>query len=93
MQKRLEVDVEFACTVIPACAILHNICEISRERYDDRWNFERADETGVLFHDGNDAKTGKTIRDDIASAFENHMLLNDKQMKLDNKYFVSPMIA
>jgi hypothetical protein len=28
----------------------------------------------VLFHDGNDAKIGKTIRDDIASAFDNHML-------------------
>ena len=90
----MEVDVEFACTVIDACVILHNICEISRETYDDRCNFERADETGiVLFHDGNHAKTDKTIRDDIASAFESHMLLNDKQMKLDNKYYVSPMIA
>jgi hypothetical protein len=54
--------VEFACTVIDACVILHNICEISRETYDDRCNFERDDETGVvLFHDGNDSKTGKTI--------------------------------
>jgi hypothetical protein len=30
LQKRLEVDVEFACIVIAACVILHNICEISR---------------------------------------------------------------
>jgi len=74
LRKRLEVDVEFACTVIASCVILHNICEISRETYNDRWNFERDDETDVLFADGNDAKTGKTIRDDIASAFENHML-------------------
>lgn len=75
LQKRLEVDVEFACTVIASCVVLHNICEISRETYDDRWNFEGDDETDVvLFDDGNDAKTGKTIRDDIASAFENHML-------------------
>jgi hypothetical protein len=51
LQKRLKVDVEFACTVISACVILHNICEISRETYDDRCNFERDDETGVvLFH-------------------------------------------
>jgi hypothetical protein len=51
-----------------------NYCDIE-EKYDDRCNFERDDETGVaLFHDGNDAKTGKKIRDDIASAFENHML-------------------
>jgi hypothetical protein len=75
LQKRLEVDVEFECIVIAACVILHNICEISRETYDDGCNFERDDETGVvLFHDGNDSKTGKTIQDDIASAFENHML-------------------
>jgi hypothetical protein len=59
----LEVDVKF-----------HNICKISRETYDDRWNSERGDETDVLFDDGNNAKTGKTIRDDIASAFANHML-------------------
>jgi hypothetical protein len=52
----------------------HNICKISRETYDDRWNSERGDETDVLFDDGNNAKTGKTIRDDIASAFANHML-------------------
>ena len=36
LKKRLEVVVEFACTVIAACVILHNICEISRETYDDR---------------------------------------------------------
>jgi hypothetical protein len=31
----------------------------------------------VLFHDSNDAKTGKAISDHIASAFEHHMLWND----------------
>ena len=63
LQKRLDVDVEFACTVIAACVILHNICEISRETSDDRCNFEKDDETGVvLFHDGNDAKTAKRFQ-------------------------------
>jgi hypothetical protein len=41
-------------------------------------NGERDDGTDVvLFHDSNDAKTGKAISDHIASAFEHHMLWND----------------
>ena len=35
LQKRLDVSVDFASTVVTACAIIHNLCEKRHERYMD----------------------------------------------------------
>jgi len=38
LQRRLDVDIEFACTAIAACVVLHNMCELHNELFNDEWN-------------------------------------------------------
>ena len=40
--KRLDVSVDFASTVVTACAIMHNLCEKRHERYMDEERGRRA---------------------------------------------------
>ena len=35
--KRLDVDVNYASKVVAACCVLHNICEIHGDAFDDDW--------------------------------------------------------
>ena len=76
LQKRLDVDVEFACTVIAACVIFHNICELNHERYDEEWTENEpnnvnedqtiGDELNELYV--NELLCAKSMRDDLAVA-------------------------
>ena len=78
LQFRLDVETTFACTVIAACVILHNVCEIHKEGYDDGWNNVLPDdaEMGDREEDpaGAAAQNAKRLRDDIASAFANNVV-------------------
>ena len=46
LQKRLEVSVYFARTVVTACAIMHNLCGKRHERYMDEEGKEERDGDG-----------------------------------------------
>jgi len=78
LQKRLDVDVEFACTVITTCVVLHNICEISNDRYNEEWNDNEDKDDDMEDSDGAPDLAGnlcaKTLRDDIAVAFANGVI-------------------
>ena len=36
--KRCDMIIEKVPTIITACCVLHNICELYQEGYDERWN-------------------------------------------------------
>ena len=77
LQYRLDVDTCFACTVIAACVILHNVCEIHNEGYNEDWlNVVEANADMVDREDGRAeaAQDAKRLRDDIASAFANNVI-------------------
>ncbi|XP_071105354.1 uncharacterized protein [Haliotis cracherodii] len=68
LQKRLDIDVEFACTVIGCCIVLHNICESVNETFRDELNEDTdddADDEQVGIQDGGDepVRCAKTLRD------------------------------
>ena len=44
LQKRLDVSVDFASTVVTACAIMHDLCEKRHERYMDEEGEEEHEE-------------------------------------------------
>ncbi|XP_041369950.1 protein ANTAGONIST OF LIKE HETEROCHROMATIN PROTEIN 1-like [Gigantopelta aegis] len=75
LQKRLDVDVQFACSVIAACVVLHNIRETHNQLYDENWDEkDPQDVTGEIENDRNlDAgeKSGVLIRKHITQAFAN----------------------
>ncbi|XP_067671679.1 uncharacterized protein [Haliotis asinina] len=71
LQKRLDVGVEFSCTVIAACVVLHNICEIHNQRFDDIWHVEEPLQ-GDMEDDGQEDaadQPGKVTRDNVVQAF------------------------
>ena len=78
LQFRLDVETTFACTVIAACVILHNVCEIHKEGYDDGWNNVLPDDADMGDREedpaGAAAQNAKRLRDDIASAFANNVV-------------------
>ncbi|XP_046544977.1 protein ANTAGONIST OF LIKE HETEROCHROMATIN PROTEIN 1-like [Haliotis rubra] len=76
LQKRMDVDVEFACTVITCCVVLHNICESVRDLYKEDWDTEEDGEENdyqLDVQDGGDEgiQCAKALRDEIALAFCN----------------------
>ena len=76
LQKRLDVEVEFACTLIGACVVLHNYCEYEKEDYIWDPYTEDSDEDDDDPQDGDIdiIRCAKALRDDIATAFANNDL-------------------
>ena len=37
LAKRLDLNLNNCCTVIAACCVLHNFCEIMKEEFDEQW--------------------------------------------------------
>ncbi|XP_035692548.1 protein ANTAGONIST OF LIKE HETEROCHROMATIN PROTEIN 1-like [Branchiostoma floridae] len=37
LSKRLDVDLDHVPTVVTACCVLHNVCEVHGEHFDDQW--------------------------------------------------------
>ena len=67
LQKRLDVTVEFACTVVTACVILHNLCEMRRERYVERDQEEEHEDADADLEEAQPRAI--TLRDDLATYF------------------------
>ena len=68
LQKRLDVSVDFASTVVTACAIVHNLCEKRHERYMDEEGEEEHEERDD--GDGEEAKPSAIILiNDLATHF------------------------
>ncbi|XP_041349166.1 putative nuclease HARBI1 [Gigantopelta aegis] len=71
LQKRLDVGVEFASTVVTACAILHNLCELRNEPCVFVQVEENGDEMDGM-DTGEEAQVNATIlRNDLAAYFVN----------------------
>ena len=67
LQKRLDVSVDFASTVVTACAIMHNLCEKRHERYMDEEGEEEHDDRDG---DGEEAQPSAiNLRNDLATYF------------------------
>ena len=70
LQKRLDVSVDFASTVVTACAIIHNLCEKRHERYIDEVGEEEHEERDDRDSDGKEAQPSAIIlRNDLATYF------------------------
>ena len=65
LQKRLDVSVDFASTVVTACAIMHNQCEKWHERYMDEEGEEEHEEQDDRDGDGKEAQPSAIILSDI----------------------------
>lgn len=76
LSKRQDVDVEFACTVIATCMVLHNICELSNEIYRSEWNDDNREDDDVLDDDveATEYPCAKQLRDDIVLCFANDLI-------------------
>ena len=72
--KQMDQDKDFVCKVIATCIVLHNICEMRHEAYEDfDGNCENLREAARVEPVGVD-RSGKRIRDDIASAFAENVV-------------------
>ena len=68
LQKRLDVSVDFASTVVTAYAIMHNLCEKQHERYMDEEGGEEHEEQDDRDGDGEEAQPSAIIlRNDLAT--------------------------
>ena len=68
--KRLDVDVSDASEVAAACCVLHNICEIHGDAFDDEWLNGTDDEnleTTLSFGSSSNQPTESAV--DIRNAF------------------------
>ena len=70
LQKRLDVSVDFASTVVTACAIMHDLCEKRHERYTDEEGEEEHEERDDRDGDEEEAQPSAIIlRNDLAMHF------------------------
>ena len=70
IQKRLDVSVDFASTVVTACAFMHNLCKKRHERYMDEEGEEEHEERDDRDGDGKEAQPSAIIlRNDLATYF------------------------
>ena len=64
------MSVDFASTVVTACAIIHNLCEKRHERYMDEEREEEHEERDDRDGDGEDDQPSAIIlRNDLATYF------------------------
>ena len=73
--KRNDMSLERVPTVIAACGVLHNICEVFKESYDERWNTEDDDDRpqpNTSTEDEVDSSRPGNIRNALMKYFEEH---------------------
>lgn len=67
--KRMDVDLAAVSDIISACCILHNICEIHGENFDDVWLQDTAENYPLVpYNKGNNAQPS-AVRDALALHF------------------------
>ena len=67
--KRIDVDIGSVPTLVSACTVLHNICEIHGERFDDEW-LDGVGNDGVQSNTTtNYSNDGVTVRDTLMNYF------------------------
>ena len=69
LQKRLDVSVDLASTVLTAWAIMHNLCEKRHERYMDEEGGEEHEERDDRDGDGEAQPSAIILRNDLATYF------------------------
>lgn len=78
-RRRLDIDVEFACSVIAECFVLHNICE-SVNKHTKMNGMEVSRMSWMTINQDGEAEAircAKALCDDIAAAFLNNLLLTN----------------
>ena len=69
LHKRLVVNVGFACSVVAACVVLHNDCEMRQELYEYQRAVETNDEEDDIVEHGDldmqEVMCAHRIRDDV----------------------------
>ena len=45
--KRIDIDVKFMPTYVAACCVLHNICEVHKDTFNDRWMVQQQQDEAV----------------------------------------------
>ena len=70
--KRIDINVKDVPELVTACTVLHNICEIHSESFDDEWlngvdNSKRSSSTTINY-----TESGVTIREAFMAYFQEH---------------------
>ena len=57
--KRCDMTLDKVPTVIAACCILHNICEVLKDNFDEQWRVDNEDLTSQHAQDGDEAESSQ----------------------------------
>ena len=73
--KRSDVRIEFMSTVVTSCCILHNLCEIHKDGFDEQWLDEEVRTLTISNNSSNPAQHSSSagaIRNALTSYFCTH---------------------
>ena len=72
LMKRNDCDIDTPLTMVAACVVLHNICEISGDAYDEEWS---TDVDNSLHDDkGRQGPLGQTPASLVGKPFKTHLV-------------------
>lgn len=73
--KRVDIDVKFMPTYVAACCVLHNICEVHKDDFNDEWMVQQQQDEAILRSDTGTTQPptvtadATTIRDTLSDYF------------------------
>ena len=69
--KRKDMKLDYLCTAVTACCILHNICEEHHDEFDEQW-LDDVDESSIPSSSGSTlpSTSGSSIRNAFANYFD-----------------------
>ena len=72
LMKRNDCDIETTLTMVAACVVLHNICEMSGDAYDEEWSTDV--DTSLNDDNGRQGPLGQTPASLVRDAFKTHLV-------------------
>ena len=77
MQKRLDISVHDVTKFVAACVVLHNVCEVHGEAFDDEWmeGIESSSDVNEREFGSSQSESGENIRRALTSYFQCNSIL------------------
>ena len=73
LMKRNDCDIDTPLTMVAACDVLHNICGISGDAYDEEWSTDV--DTSLHDDNGRQGPLGQTPASLVRDAFKTHLVI------------------
>ena len=74
--KRNDTDLKYVVQQVAACCILHNVCEIHSDSFDDSWEMPDPEDnrtsSGAANQGSSTNTNGQDVRDALATYFATH---------------------